>query len=74
MTAVTYGGARTPGTAVAKSVQNELRKGSSRVSWLRCGRRGASKLAAQLKGMRTCCRPTNPDVKAAGENHETLFD
>jgi hypothetical protein len=27
MTAVTYGGARTPGTAVAKSVQNELRKG-----------------------------------------------
>jgi hypothetical protein len=27
MTAVTYGRARTPGTAVAKSVQSELRKG-----------------------------------------------
>lgn len=27
MTAVTYGGMRTPAAAVAKSVQNELRKG-----------------------------------------------
>ena len=27
MTAVTYGGTRTPATAVAKSVQSELRKG-----------------------------------------------
>ena len=27
MTAVTYGGVRTPAAAVAKSVQNELRKG-----------------------------------------------
>ena len=27
MTAVTYAGVRTPGTAVAKSVQSDLRKG-----------------------------------------------